>query len=147
MPLPATTDLVRILVPSPQVGLHKLHSVQAVPVYLQLVRQTLFFAVEMTAPSWKVIGPILTSTFDPPIAVKFPFNAPTRIVRKELEANKVNETWESSTWKKRMVVKAKRAGLTDLDRFKLRKAKSARNKILAKALNSKKKTLRKAGKL
>ena len=32
-------------------------------------------------------------------------------------------------------------------RFKLRKAKSARNKILAKALNSKKKTLRKAGKL
>ena len=46
-----------------------------------------------------------------------------------------------------MVVKAKRAGLTDLDRFKLRKAKSARNKILAKALNSKKRTLRKAGKL
>ena len=32
-------------------------------------------------------------------------------------------------------------------RFKLRKAKSARNKILAKALNSKKRTLRKAGKL
>merc|ERR1712181_203179 len=82
-----------------------------------------------------------------PIAVKFPFNAPTRIVRKELEANKVNETWESSTWSKRMAVKAKRAGLTDLDRFKLRKAKSARNKILAKALNSKKRTLRKAGKL
>merc|ERR1712098_786105 len=82
-----------------------------------------------------------------PISVKFPFNAPTRIVRKELEANKVNEQWEQSTWKKRMVVKAKRAGLTDLDRFKLRKAKSARNKILAKALNAKKKTLRKAGKL
>jgi len=82
-----------------------------------------------------------------PISVKFPFNAPTRIVRKELEANKVNEKWEQSTWNKRMVVKAKRAGLTDLDRFKLRKAKAARNKILAKALNSKKKTLRKAGKL
>ena len=32
-------------------------------------------------------------------------------------------------------------------RFKLRKAKSARNKILAKALNGKKRTLRKAGKL
>merc|ERR1712179_107634 len=75
-----------------------------------------------------------------PVSVKFPFNAPTRIVRKELEANKVNEKWEQSTWNKRMVAKAKRAGLTDLDRFKLRKAKSARNKILAKALNSKKKT-------
>ena len=59
----------------------------------------------------------------------------------------VNEKWEQSTWSKRMAVKAKRAGLTDLDRFKLRKAKSARNKILAKALNAKKKTLRKAGKL
>ena len=98
-----------------------------------------------------------------PITVKFPFNAPTRIVRKELESNKVflkcvsnffkiyipqvNEQWESSNWKKRIDVKAKRAGLTDLDRFKLRKAKSARNKILAKALNSKKKALRKAGKL
>ena len=46
-----------------------------------------------------------------------------------------------------MVVKAKRAGLTDLDRFKLRKVKSTRNKILAKAPNSKKRTLRKAGKL
>merc|ERR1712212_908022 len=76
-----------------------------------------------------------------PIAVKFPFNASTKVVRAELVANKVDETWANSTWSK------KRAGLTDLDRFKLRKAKSARNKILAKALNSKKKTLRKAGKL
>ena len=43
-----------------------------------------------------------------------------------------------------MVVKANRASLTDLDRFK---AKSTRNKILAKALISKKRTLRKAGNL
>merc|ERR1712071_33990 len=82
-----------------------------------------------------------------PITVKFPFNAPTRVVRAELVANKVDETWKNSTWAKRMAIKAKRAGLTDLDRFKLRKAKSARNKILAKALNGKKRTLRKAGKL
>ena len=59
----------------------------------------------------------------------------------------MDETWANSAWAKRMEIKAKRAGLTDLDRFKLRKAKSARNKILAKALNSKKKGLRKAGKL
>ena len=39
IPLPETTDLVRILVPSPQVGLHPLHSVQAVPVYLQLAEK------------------------------------------------------------------------------------------------------------
>jgi len=79
---------------------------------------------------------------------------PTRFeIFKALDVNlegfifQVNEKWEESTWSKRMAVKAKRAGLTDLDRFKLRKAKSARNKILAKALNAKKKTLRKAGKL
>jgi len=82
-----------------------------------------------------------------PITVKFPFNAPTRVIRKEMVSNKVDETWAASTWAKRMAIKAKRAGLTDLDRFKLRKAKSARNKILAKALNGKKRTLRKAGKL
>merc|ERR1719233_265713 len=65
-------------------------------------------------------------------------NACTKVVRAELVANKVDETWANSTWAKRMAIKAKRAGLTDLDRFKLRKTKSARNKILAKALNSKK---------
>ena len=51
-----------------------------------------------------------------PIAVKFPFNASTKTVRAELVANKVDETWANSTWAKRMAVKAKRAGLTDLDR-------------------------------
>merc|ERR1712226_1651528 len=82
-----------------------------------------------------------------PIAVKFPFNASTKIVRAELEANKVDETWANSTWAKRMAVKAKRAGLTDLDRFKLMKAKSARNKILSKAVAIKKRKLTKAGKM
>merc|ERR1712176_1647860 len=67
--------------------------------------------------------------------------------QKELVANKINETWAASNWAKRNAIKEVRAGLTDLDRFKLRKAKSARNKIVAKALNSKKKALRKAGKI
>ena len=59
----------------------------------------------------------------------------------------VDEAWKSSNWAKRLELKAKREGLNDFDRFKLRKAKSARNKIVAKALNSKKKQLRKAGKI
>ena len=59
----------------------------------------------------------------------------------------VDEAWKSSPWAKRLELKAKRGGLNDFDRFKLRKAKSARNKIVAKALNSKKKQLRKAGKI
>ena len=59
----------------------------------------------------------------------------------------VDDAWKSSSWAKRLELKAKRGGLNDFDRFKLRKAKSARNKIVAKALNTKKKQLRKAGKL
>ena len=100
-----------------------------------------------------------------PIKVKFPFNARSKVVREEMEANKVqifiighlgqiitwahqvNETWAASSWAKRMAMKKKRAGLTDLDRFKLRKAKSARNKIITKVVNGRKKALRKAGKL
>jgi hypothetical protein len=44
-------------------------------------------------------------------------------------------------------MKKKRAGLTDLDRFKLRKAKMSRNKILGKAVNIQKKKEMRAGKL
>ena len=59
----------------------------------------------------------------------------------------MNDTWAASSWSKRMEMKAKRSGLNDFDRFKLRQAKSARNKIVAAALNGKKKGLRKAGKI
>ena len=59
----------------------------------------------------------------------------------------VDDAWKSSSWAKRLELKAKRGGLNDFDRFKLRKAKSARNKIVAKALNIKKRELRKAGKI
>ena len=46
-----------------------------------------------------------------------------------------------------MEMKVKRQGLTDFDRFKLMKAKSARNKIVAKAVAIKKNKMSKAGKL
>ena len=59
----------------------------------------------------------------------------------------VTEKWAESGWSKRMVMKARRQGLNDFDRFKLMKAKSARNKILAKAVAIKKNKMSKAGKL
>jgi hypothetical protein len=59
------------------------------------------------------------------IKASFPFNAPTGIVCKELVANKVDKKWGASTLGKRVHVGTKRAGLTNLDRFKLRKAKAA----------------------
>ena len=46
-----------------------------------------------------------------------------------------------------MEMKKCRQGLNDFDHFKLYKAKSARNKIVCKAVNIKKNKLSKAGKL
>nr|ALS05257.1 60S ribosomal protein L14 [Tortanus forcipatus] len=82
-----------------------------------------------------------------PLKVNFPFDAPTKVVRKELNGAKVDEKWAASSWAKRLENKAKRATMTDFDRFKLRKAKSQRNRIVTVAINKKKKELRKAGKL
>merc|ERR1712141_985734 len=77
-----------------------------------------------------------------PIKVTFPFSARTKVVRKAWVDEKVSETWG-----KRMAMKVKRQGLNDFDRFKLMKAKSARNKIVAKAVAIKKNKMSKAGKL
>jgi len=71
----------------------------------------------------------------------------SKVVRKAWESDKISEKWAESAWAKRMQMKARRQGLNDFDRFKLSKAKSARNKILAKAVNIKKNKLSKAGEL
>merc|ERR1712244_25042 len=82
-----------------------------------------------------------------PLVTKFPFSARSKVVRAAWESDGISKKWEESAWAKRMEAKARRKGLTDFDRFKLMKAKSARNKILAKAVNIKKKKMSKAGKL
>merc|ERR1712203_1003923 len=81
-----------------------------------------------------------------PLVTKFPFSARSKVVREAWVKDDISKKWEESAWAKRMAMKAKRKGLTDFDRFKLMKAKSARNKILAKAVSIKKKKLSKAGK-
>ena len=82
-----------------------------------------------------------------PLVTKFPFSPRSRVVRKAWEADKISEKWAESAWAKRMVMKQRRQDLNDFDRFKLYKAKSGRNKILAKAVNIKKNKLSKARKL
>ena len=79
--------------------------------------------------------------------VVFPFSSRTKVVRKAWEEEKVSEKWAESSWSKRMQMKNKRLALNDFDRFKLMKAKSARNKIVAKAVAIKKNKMSKAGKL
>ncbi|XP_030750082.1 60S ribosomal protein L14 [Sitophilus oryzae] len=61
--------------------------------------------------------------------INFPFSASTKVVRKSWKDNKVQESWEKSVWAQKIAAKEKRAQLTDFDRFKLRRARSRRNKI------------------
>ncbi|GJQ70905.1 RpL14 [Trypoxylus dichotomus] len=68
--------------------------------------------------------------------IKFPYTARTRIVRKAWNDAKIDEKWSDSMWAKKLQAKEKRAALTDFDRFKLRKARSRRNKIRSQAFFS-----------
>ncbi|KAK4877263.1 hypothetical protein RN001_009769 [Aquatica leii] len=67
--------------------------------------------------------------------IKFPFNAPTSVVRKAWHAQNINEKWANSAWAKKLLAKEKRKTLTDFDRFKLGKARLIRNKMRTKAFN------------
>ncbi|XP_050671793.1 60S ribosomal protein L14 [Leptidea sinapis] len=60
--------------------------------------------------------------------LKYPFTAPTRVVRKAWEDEKLNEKWEQSQWAQKLANKAKRATMTDYDRFKLQSARVKRNR-------------------
>ncbi|CAG5025516.1 unnamed protein product [Parnassius apollo] len=48
--------------------------------------------------------------------LKFPFTAPTRVVRKAWTDEKLNEKWAESQWAKKLENKEKRAQMTDYDR-------------------------------
>ncbi|CAG9864542.1 unnamed protein product [Phyllotreta striolata] len=61
--------------------------------------------------------------------IKFPYAASSRVVRKSWVAANLDEKWKQSVWAKKVAAKEKRAALTDLDRFKLRRARTTRNKI------------------
>ncbi|CAK1586270.1 unnamed protein product [Parnassius mnemosyne] len=61
--------------------------------------------------------------------LKFPFTAPTRVVRKAWTDEKLNEKWAESQWARKLENKEKRAQMTDYDRFKLSSARVKRNRI------------------
>lgn len=61
--------------------------------------------------------------------LRFPYTAPTRIVRKAWESGKIDELWKKTMWARKVEAKKKRAALSDFDRFKLRKARQIRNSL------------------
>lgn len=60
--------------------------------------------------------------------LKYPFTAPTRVVRKAWTDAKLDEKWAESQWAQKLANKEKRAQMTDYDRFKLTSARVKRNR-------------------
>ncbi|KAF5284677.1 hypothetical protein FQA39_LY16959 [Lamprigera yunnana] len=67
--------------------------------------------------------------------IKFPFNAPTSVVRRAWHKHNIKEKWANSSWSKKLLAKEKRKTLTDFDRFKLGKARIVRNKMRTRVFN------------
>ena len=53
-----------------------------------------------------------------------------------LQANGTLEAWNATPWAKKLAVKAKRASLSDFDRFKVMVAKKQRSQIVGDKLKS-----------
>ncbi|GBP66454.1 60S ribosomal protein L14 [Eumeta japonica] len=68
--------------------------------------------------------------------LKFPFTAPTRVVRKAWTNAELNEKWADSQWAKKLANKEKRAQMTDYDRFKLTSARVKRNRARTAAFKT-----------
>ena len=65
-----------------------------------------------------------------PLKVDIHHSARHGTVRKAWEAAEITKKWNESTWAKKLEAQKKRAQLSDFDRFKLMKAKQARNRII-----------------
>merc|ERR1719228_1892414 len=51
-------------------------------------------------------------------------------VRKAWEKAEITKKWEATTWARKIAARERRAELTDFERFKLMKAKQARNRLV-----------------
>lgn len=79
--------------------------------------------------------------------VKFPFTAPTRIVKKALEDFKLKDKWSQTLWAERAKAKRMRSNLTDFERFKIRLVKRSKNRMIAPVFDKLKKEASKNGML
>ncbi|KAH9515655.1 60S ribosomal protein L14 [Bulinus truncatus] len=79
-----------------------------------------------------------------PYTVKINHSARTGTVRKAWEAAEVTKKWEQSSWAKKLATAKRRAELTDFERFKLMKAKQARNRLINVEFGKLRKQARKA---
>uniref|UniRef100_A0A8B9IJJ3 Large ribosomal subunit protein eL14 n=1 Tax=Anser cygnoides TaxID=8845 RepID=A0A8B9IJJ3_ANSCY len=55
--------------------------------------------------------------------IKFPHSARQKFVRRAWEKENINEKWAATRWAKKIEARAKKAKMTDFDRYKVMKAK------------------------
>merc|ERR1712191_19748 len=81
-------------------------------------------------------GPQIHRTPLDQLRIKIQRGTTTKAVRIAWESEKVADKWAATSWARRIEKREKRASLTDLERFKVGKAKGARNKMVRKAFFS-----------
>jgi len=62
--------------------------------------------------------------------IKMPYGCGTSFLKKCWNKQDITKKWEEGRWCKKLKQQARRKELTDFDRFKLYKAKTARNRIV-----------------
>ncbi|KAL3860694.1 hypothetical protein ACJMK2_010785 [Sinanodonta woodiana] len=62
--------------------------------------------------------------------LKIPRSVRSKGVRKAWEKDEISKKWEETTWAKKIATREKKAQMSDFDRFKLMKAKQARNRLI-----------------
>ncbi|KAK7114732.1 large ribosomal subunit protein eL14-like [Littorina saxatilis] len=65
-----------------------------------------------------------------PFTIGIGNSARSGTVRKAWEKAEITKKWNETTWAKKIASKERRAELTDFERFKLMKAKQARNRLV-----------------
>ncbi|XP_052062749.1 60S ribosomal protein L14-like isoform X2 [Mytilus californianus] len=64
------------------------------------------------------------------IKITMPRSLRTGLLKKKWENDKVQEQWGKTTWARKIADRQLRSKLSDFDRFKLMKAKQARNRLI-----------------
>ncbi|GCC30808.1 hypothetical protein chiPu_0009262 [Chiloscyllium punctatum] len=62
--------------------------------------------------------------------IQIPHSVRHKYVKAAWEKENVTEKWKETHWAKKIEARAKRAKMTDFDRYKVMKAKKMRNKII-----------------
>jgi large subunit ribosomal protein L14e len=75
--------------------------------------------------------------------LKFPHSCKSKVIRKTWEKNDVTGKWNETKWAKRLERRKLKSGLSDFERYKLRKLKQIRNRIVLREFFRLRKTYRK----